>query len=104
MEALNFFRNNKNKYCFASNHFDNTKVAFKFVQTLYSLGAIHIEVDNISDEPTRIKSEGGPYADVLLVHLPKNTAKHKQIMLAIGYERPDEFDEEKHNVLRLWWD
>lgn len=104
MEALKFFENNKNDSCFASNHFGESKYAHEFVIKLYRLGAVHIEVDGIYDEPWRIKSEGGPYADIFMIHLPAENKNLKKILLAVGQERPDELTEEKDNIIRLWWD
>jgi hypothetical protein len=106
MEALEFLTNNKNNYAFASNNFGETKEAIAFVKKLYAVGATFIEVDNIYDEESRIKSEGGPYADTLLIHLPKSKSKRLALVPVVLDTRPDELsgDWNSNKPLRLWWD
>jgi hypothetical protein len=51
---------------FAGNRF-SLEEAKSFVKNLYDLGAPTITIANIMDEPWRLKEEGGPYADTLIV-------------------------------------
>jgi hypothetical protein len=76
-EALQWLKNNKNPYAFASNHFGHTQSAIVFVEKLYSAGTQTVMISNecIFNEPDRIKEEGGPYADGMVVKLPKDKAK-----------------------------
>jgi hypothetical protein len=106
MEALKWLTENKNKSAFASNCFGNTKSAIDFVKKLYKAGAAKVEVDGLFDEDWRIKEEGGPYADVLLVHLPKNKSKRLELVPVVYSFRPDELDGDWNgsDPIRLWWD
>lgn len=107
MDALKFFKDNKNEYCFASNHFDSSEAALKFVKKLYNLGALDVVVSGIYDEDWRIKEEGGPYADTLMITLPKSKNDRLNIQAAIFKERPDEvsnIDWNTSKTVRLWWD
>lgn len=106
MEALSWLKSNKNGYAFASNYFGDTKSAIKFVMKLYAAGAAKVEVSNIYDEEWRIKEENGPYADVLLVHLPKNKSKRLAIVPVVYDSRPDELsgDWNGSDPIILWWD
>lgn len=112
MEAINFIKNNKNKYCFASNHFDDKNDALKFVNKLYSAGAEEVRVDGILNEQWRIKEEKGAYADTLIIKMPREKEKIINIMAEILIVRPDEVDDLNHpktdwnkaEYIRLWWD
>jgi len=114
MEALEFFKGNKNKFCFASNHFNGKRYALAFVKRLYKLGAKNVEVSNILDEDWRLKEEGGPYADTFIVTLPKDKSKRLNLVAEIFEERPDEVssrpgyikkvDWNEDDTVSLWWD
>lgn len=114
MEALVWLKGNKNEYCFASNKFKDKKDILSLVKKLYKLGATKIEVDNIMDEPERIKEEGGPYADTLYVYLPENKNERADLKAAMFKTRPDEISSgkislnkinwDKDDMIRLWWD
>lgn len=114
MEALSWLKTNKNEYCFASNKFKDKRQILALVKKLYKLGAVKIEIDNIMDEPERIEDEGGPYADTLLVYLPKNKTERLELKAAMFKTRPDEIGSSKtvlneinwnkDDMIRLWWD
>lgn len=62
-------------------------------------------------EPERIKAEGGPYADGMVVKLPKDTEKRKNILDLCNSELDPEFKgksnlekDVKGNMIFLWWD
>ncbi len=101
-EARAWLKRNKNKHGFASNRFGETANARSAVQRLYAAGAKKVLVSGIRDEARRIEHEGGPYADTLLVVLPRG-AKRDQVMMVADDLEPDEsgFDRGR---LRLWWD
>lgn len=115
-EAKEWISTNKNKWCFASNHFETKEHILKFVKDLYKLGALKIEIDNVYAEEWRIKEEKGPYADVLLITLPKAKTKIEQLKIRMNKEFPDEMDRYDGSdyirrlkwvggeIVRLWWD
>lgn len=73
-EAKEWLKENRNKYALAGNRFAGTKDAIKFVDKLYELGAVKVVIskDSIYDEKERVKKEGGPYADAIVVTLPNS--------------------------------
>jgi hypothetical protein len=113
-EALTWLKNNENRSPFAANFFGDKKSILNFVIALYEAGTENVEIGNTYDEDWRIKSEGGPYADELIITFPKNKDKKLNIVGLIMKNRPDEyFDvDEKSNIVNwskvktisLWWD
>lgn len=110
LEARRWLNRNKNKHAFAGNRFADNKETLQFVENLYENGAIEVIVDNIFKERWRIKENGGPYADTLIVLVPQdNVQKEKLIQISrneynlssAGFE--DVIDDE-HTVMILWWD
>lgn len=109
MEALEYLKKYKKYDCFASNAFDN-KSATDFVKKLYKLKAKHVEVVGWSDA----MSDEEPYADTLVIKLPKNKSDRLNICAYLLYIRPDEVsqglnnckevDWNKDNEVVLWWD
>jgi hypothetical protein len=75
-EALAWLKQNKNESALASNRFLETENAIRFVTQLYDAGAekVIIPEDTIEDEPD------GPYADALVVTLPTDPVKRKQVI------------------------
>lgn len=109
-EARAWLTANPNESALASNRFGDTENAKRFIEHLYNMGAVYVGVFNIYDEPWRIESEGGPYADTLYVLTPEDdpdTSKElADIALAEGGPegvRPDEIWLEP-GVLYFWWD
>ncbi|WP_066061401.1 hypothetical protein [Neobacillus soli] len=78
-EALEWLTTNKNPSALASDRFGETANAIKFVEKLYELGALKVNVIGILDEPERIEEEGGPYATALIVELPQEDKREKLI-------------------------
>ena len=99
---------NPNTNAFASNAFGHTPRAIDFVERLYAAGARHVSVSGILDEPWRIEEEGGPYADTLLVSMPRDPKKKRAVMKVIESASPDEVGpprgKKATGKLRLWWD
>ncbi|WP_088010849.1 hypothetical protein [Gottfriedia acidiceleris] len=79
-EALEWLRRNNNPSAFATNRFGETINAISFVEKLYELGAVKVNVVGILDEKERFKNEGGPYAQSLIVELPEDNVKRNKIM------------------------
>lgn len=100
-EALQWLKENKNESAFASNYFGETSTALHTVSKLYDLGANKVEVTHIYDEPSRIRSEGGPYADTLIVHMPESISL--DLVEHLIRIRPDEICV-KDDYIELWWD
>lgn len=71
LEACRWLKKNRNEHAFAGNRFDNNEAALNFIQNLYQNGALEVIVDNIFRESWRIRECGGPYADSLIVLMPR---------------------------------
>jgi len=107
-EASKWIATSGNFAPFASNHFKTRAAALEFVRNLYRLGAKSVYVGDIMDEPTRIKREGGPYADALYVLLPADHA-HRQALFeveaqeakAAGFGPTEDKGQEQ---MFFWWD
>lgn len=112
-EAAEFIARNENRSPFAANRFEKSE-ALEFVRDLYAAGAIRVEVEfeSILQKPERIASEGGPYADTLLVRAPgASVGEHHEDGLVIPVLKiggrefdADEVTKEGPDVYRLWWD
>jgi len=100
-EARAWLAKNKNRHGFASNRFGDNSQALGFVRRLYQAGASMVSVSGAMREPWRIKEEGGPYADSLVVRFPKSKAD--RVEAAAGIAQPDRITR-KGTTLRLWWD
>jgi hypothetical protein len=110
LEARRWIKNNKNDHAFAGNRFQDNAEALRFVEELYENGAVEVVVDNIFKERWRIKENGGPYADTLIVLLPRDEAQREKL-IGIFQEDNDlepKFKEEVINkledVVLFWWD
>jgi len=110
-EALQWLKNNENPYAFASNRFESTEGAIKFVEKLYIEGSewVKISQECIRDDEQTIKEEGGPAADGLVVKLPKDKTKRKAVfdicaqeMIREGFEISEK--DIQNNMIFLWWD
>ena len=107
-EALVWFESNPNEYAFAGNRFNDSKAAIEFVKKLYKEGAIKVYVMGIRDEDWRIKSEGGPYADTLIITLPQNKKQrevlfktHANEIATQGLSMEKDINQKE---LLYWWD
>ena len=109
-EALSWLKQNKNESALASNRFEETENAIRFVQELYSAGAARVIVpENCirSDEQT-LQWERGPYADALFVTLPADEPQRKAVLAICAREIEREgFDPDQNlqgDLIYLWWD
>src|SRR4051812_5287026 len=66
---------NNNSFPLASNRFRTAADARAFVENLFRTGAAEVYVGNPMEDPARVKEEGGPYADILVIVLPSDPAK-----------------------------
>lgn len=110
-EALEWLKNNKNISVFASNRFGETENAIEFVKRLYEAGAVKVRVIGVWDDTERIKEEGGPYAETLIVQLPEDEDKRSKIFDIYSNEiqeyslnEGEEFDGGDKEILVFWWD
>lgn len=107
-EASEWLKANRNPYAFASNRFGETENAVAFVKKLYDGGAKKVYVTNIMDEQQRIREEGGPYADSLIVVLPEDQEKRAGLFRISATEAEREGLDPDVDVgqkeLFLWWD
>jgi hypothetical protein len=106
--AIAWLDSNRNEYPLASNRFGRAAEARKFVQHLLDLGAIQVFVADPKEEESRIKLEGGPYADTLVVELPSSTEKRRQLFAIFTAEAAREGFAPEQDVgqpmVLLWWD
>ncbi|MDD3646880.1 MAG: hypothetical protein PHS44_00045 [Candidatus Dojkabacteria bacterium] len=107
-EASKWLQGNNNPSALASNRFGTTQKALVFVEKLYELGAQKVLIDNIFNEESRIESEGGPYADSIIVELPTDPDKRTKLYELYNAEALNEGFEETEDdgadSLTFWWD
>jgi len=101
-EARHWLRRNRNAAALAVNHFGGTGSAQEFVEELYRLGATNVLIPENSIQ----KDDGGPYADVLVVELPSDTAVRAALCQRCEQELDERepLDPDDPNPLFLWWD
>lgn len=99
---------NKNPLPLASNRFRTASEARAFVDKLFLAGAVEVYVAEPLEEPGRVKEEGGPYADILVIVLPPDFAKRHALFsiarkeaLHQGFTTPPDSGQK---TLFLWWD
>jgi len=108
-EAREWLSQNASEHCFAGNRFLDTREALDFANRLYELGAVKVWVDNILDEPYRIRENGGPYADTFIVDLPEDPAARAKLYEVFKYELEERQGLElerytEEDALIFWWD
>jgi hypothetical protein len=108
-EARTWLMQNGSDHCFAGNRFYDRQEALDFVNRLYALGALLVMVDNILDEPYRLREQGGPYADTLEVYLPPEAKARADLREVFEHELSDlqGLDLDKYqqpDLLIFWWD
>lgn len=108
LPAMAWLDANQNPYALASNRFGPTAKAREFVAELLRLGAVGVDVVDPMDEERRIKLEGGPYADTLIVMLPTDKAMRAKLFKVFADEaRREGFEPEPDRgqlQVLLWWD
>ncbi|WP_333608738.1 hypothetical protein [Arsukibacterium sp.] len=111
-EAREWLAKNNNPYALAGNRFFGTEDAKTFVESLYALGAVKVQIprDAIYSDKKRIEEEGGPYADALLVTLPRSQTEIEALFEVFRAEASRQgmvFNSEedvRNNKALLWWD
>jgi hypothetical protein len=107
-EARAWLAANANPYPFAGNRFESKAAAAAFVDSLYALGADTVYVLNVEQDSARLRDEGGPYADALLVRLPGERAVRDRLFAVYAREaelegfEPD--PDRAQQYLYFWWD
>jgi hypothetical protein len=105
-EALEWLRGNANKSAFATNRFQGTGNAIKFVEALYAAGAPAVLVQNIQYD----LGEAGPYSDSMRVELPAAADGRRAVLAVINdIGRPETADgqpvsDDGEGQVSLWWD
>ena len=107
-EARKWLLGNANPTALASSRFETTAQALRFVDRLVAAGAESVLVTGVLAESWRMKAEGGPYADALIVVLPADDAKRMKLFRLANRESAREglalqHDEGQHEIV-LWWD
>lgn len=110
-EARQWLRKNRNPSALASNRFNTTQDAIRFVEELYSAGAVRVLIpeDSIHDE-TETGDESGPYTDALIVQLDLDRDSselmriHNEEAVREGFQEPWENDPMINEWLLFWWD
>ncbi len=110
-DALEWLNGNVNPHPLASNHFRSHTHAVAFVTQLKETGAeaVTIPAGCIHGEAERLREEGGPYADGLVVKLPRDGAVRRRVLALCEREVDDEFrgkleSSVRNDMLFLWWD
>jgi len=107
-EALEWLNGNSNPSPLASNRFGEKENAVEFVEKLYAAGASAVYVVNPDRSETVLQDEGGPYADSLVVLLPDEKARRKELFDIYNTESSREgFDgigDMGQKELFFWWD
>lgn len=109
-EALSWLKGNKNPSALAGGRFADTKEAIEFVESLYAAGAAKVWVTGISAGQWMERREGGPYADTLVVEMPKDEGRRKKVMgiyrrevEIYGCNMGEEEEGYDGDKLYLWW-
>lgn len=106
-DADAWLRANWSASAFASNRFGTTERAIEFVERLHGAGATGVWIDNAVMLPNH---DWTPYADTLLVQMPEEPSKRRQLFELMEHVgRPDEDGSEVltdrgQSEVRLWWD
>ncbi len=109
VEAREWLKSNANPSPFAGNRFYDAQEALEFVNRLYDLGAAVVWVTHIYDEAYRIRENGGPYADTLVVELPRETGPRVKLYDVFHHELREEQGLDptvyiEQDALEFWWD
>ena len=108
-EGYEWLTGNPDQRALAGNRFIDSREALIFVNLLYELGAVSVRIDHIYDEAERIREQGGPYADTLIVELPDDNAARARLYELFEHELAEKqgLDLEPyigHDELHFWWD
>ena|SRR5215213_3484029 len=111
-EALDWLTESSRDAALASNRFSTTRKAIRFVERLYALGSPYVRVpeDSIDATPETIDTEGGAYADALVVSLPTDRLARRRVLAVCRKEAErdgEEFDADEaceRGEVFLWWD
>jgi hypothetical protein len=107
-EARAWLNQNKNDSPLASNRFETKAEAVEFVEKLYESGAEKVYVTNVDYDEYEVKEYGGPYADSLIVDLPKDKEKRAKLFAIHTAEVVEEgFLPQRDRgqaTLFFWWD
>jgi hypothetical protein len=107
-EARGWISTNNNVSPLASNRFGAKENALSFVEQLYKAGAEIVYVTSIMQDAKRIKEEGGPYANSIVVVLPRDKDKRKKLVEINNIEsRKEGFNgvgDIGQKELFFWWD
>ena len=106
--ARAWLKTNNNPYPLASNRFGAAPSARDFVESLFTAGAVEVYVADPFEEPDRINRERGPYADTLVIALPRDLSRRKALFAIAAAEAKREGfvtppDTGQKGIL-LWWD
>jgi hypothetical protein len=107
-DAKGWLSSNQNPSPLASNRFTTKADSLEFVELLYSSGAEMVYVANVMSEDWRIKEEGGPYSNSIVVVLPTEKEMRRKIFKISATEAKREgFDPTRdigQKELFFWWD
>jgi len=107
-EARAWLLENKNPSALAGTRFVTTAGALRFVDRLIAAGAESVFVTGVSSDPGRLKAEGGPHADALVIVLPEDEERREELFRVAQREAvreglAPEQDKGQREIV-LWWD
>lgn len=104
-EARDWLKNNPFATVLGGNRFKDTTEALKFVNKLYEAGALKVQIGDVFDD-----GSGRQSSDSLIVKLPLDSNKRKELLKIYNYEikvyDPSERGEadQGQDKLVFWWD
>jgi hypothetical protein len=107
-EAISWLTANENPEPFATNRFRTKEGAKAFFEEVMAAGASRILVQGDLKDQRRIASEGGPYADTLIIELPQDKDHRKKLFALAAKEAKREgfapVKDSGQTEIPLWWD
>ena len=106
--AVRWLGQNPNLAALASNRFQSTQAALRFVERLYAAGAQRVIIPAAAIQ----EDETGPYADALVVFLPPEGPARERVIWMCAVEMGRELGEQELDpeeyvgtkAVYLWWD
>lgn len=107
-EARDWLARSRSTRALAAKRFQSTRAGRAFVDSLYAMGALKVEVTNVRSDTGRRARSGTSYSDALLITLPPDTRRRSTLFtlnaaeaVRGGFEpEPDR----GQTLLYFWWE